>query len=815
MSAPVCPCDGPHITAPVNLPALPGISYRVGTYLDFRRAVLTPLPGEQTLSVNGVPVWRTSGAGDLGVMFAEWFAYVADVLTFYNERIANQAYLRTADQPQSVTRLIALLGYRPRPAIGAAGTLAALVSPGQSAVLPKGLQIQSKPSPGQPPQTFELSADTAIGAPDQIAATPAPVLLADIGAVPVWVRSPYRSSVRFRFGLYAPAVSIVAGSDRYTLALRGAVDSVQPGSLLALRPRDPATGDPLLATLKAATIAPAPAGGQQTTLTVTLSDTPPDGLSAAQAALETANQSIPPWSLFGGAIDGGTVHLASLARQIRPGDWVLFTKPSHTPVLAQVQATAEAVWDATGSAAAPGSPADGNQPAPIPHTVLTLADDLPAGWSSNPGSVTVRFGWVSVGKLQDQPFQPWTGAPAALQASTAQQFPAMAGLPVLLQDSMGAGIAALGSSAGDGTVSLGQLPAPVPPLLPPFQVLTNLLPVTRGKTVAREVLGSGDATLAFQDFALKQSPVTYLPNGAGWASTIGLTVGGRPWTEVASFYGQPPDAQVFVTREDESGSTHVMFGDGVNGARLPSGANNVVATYRVGAGAAAPPAGKLTVMAQSWPGLRGVLNPVAVGGGADADPPAQIRRYAPRSVLAFGRAVSAFDYEALAGQAHGVTRARAVWAWNDARQRTVVTVYVGDDAAARDAANSVLAAAGDPNRPVQVVLATEIPVALLLTLAIVPGMDADAISASVVTALTDADTGLFSAWNLAIGQSLFDSRIEAAVLGVPGAVAITAAQFIAAGALDAGPLHDPGEGSYFTLDPLDITLTTEPDSHGG
>ena len=78
-----------------------------------------------------------------------------------------------------------------------------------------------------------------------------------------------------------------------------------------------------------------------------------------------------------------------------------------------------------------------------------------------------------------------------------------------------------------------------------------------------------------------------------------------------------PNATVFVTREDNNGKTHVMFGDGVNGARLPTGVNNVVATYRVGAGAASPPAGKLTVIAKSYPGLRSVLNPVAVSGGSD------------------------------------------------------------------------------------------------------------------------------------------------------------------------------------------------------
>ena len=175
MTEPVCPCDGDLPAAPTNLPQLSHIAYRHGTWLEFRRAVLTPLDGETSLSLDGHRrSWRTQGQGDLAVMMAEWFAYLGDILTFYNERIANQDYLRTADLPESVNHLIRLLGYRPRPAIGATGILAALVNPGQSAVLPKGLQIQSKPGPGQAPQTFELSADTAIALPDQVAAAPPP-----------------------------------------------------------------------------------------------------------------------------------------------------------------------------------------------------------------------------------------------------------------------------------------------------------------------------------------------------------------------------------------------------------------------------------------------------------------------------------------------------------------------------------------------------------------------------------------------------------------------------------------------------------------
>ncbi len=811
MTEPVCPCDGDLPAAPVNLPQLSHIAYRNGTWLEFRRAVLKPLDGETTLSRDGLPLWRTQGQGDLAVMMAEWFAYLADILTFYNERIANQDYLRTADLPESVPRLIRLLGYRPRPAIGATGTLAALVSPGQSAVLPKGLQIQSKPGPGQAPQIFELLADTAIAPPDKVAAVPPPHLLSDLGQSPLH----FLANSHARMGLVDPwrslLVSLIWPSANYNLKLAGAIKTIDPGAILRLRPRDAGLGDPMLATVSSATIQPADGGGKQTSLNLSLTGTPPDPFTAAQATLEKANQTIGIWSFFTNSVfsanaGGGTdVHLASLARTIRVGDWVAMATSSTSATLYKVKAVKDVVWDAASDH--PGPPS-GDHAIPMPHTMLTV-DGSPSH-----STTAVLFDWISVGPLIDQPYGVWSGSPTALLAAGSTPFPATTAAQVLVQDAAGTGFITKASSAGDGHVQLGAVPAPPPALTPPLQVLYNPLPVSRGKTVPKEILGSGDATQAGQDFALAQSPVTYLEQGATFASTIALTVGGEPWKEVAFFYGQPADAQVFVTREDEAGKTHVMFGDGANGARLPTGVNNVVATYRVGSGAASPPAGKLTVIAQSFPGLRAVLNPVAVGGGADPDPPNQIRRYAPRSVLTFGRAVSVFDYEALAAQAPGVTRARAVWAWNDARQRTLVTVYVGDDAAAVTSASQVLAAAGDPNRPVSIVQATAVAASLSLTLIITPGMDGDAISAAAIAALADPDTGLSSGNTLPIGQPVFDSQIEAAVLSIEGAVAIAVQVFRKAGAVDAGPLHNPGEGGYFDLTAADITIVTEPDPNG-
>ena len=99
------------------------LAYRIGTFPTFRRALLQQLDGEREL-----PGWRPSAGDDLGLAILDAWAYVADILTFYNERYANEHYLRTARLPESVAGLVGLLGYRPRPAIAATGRLAVIAS---------------------------------------------------------------------------------------------------------------------------------------------------------------------------------------------------------------------------------------------------------------------------------------------------------------------------------------------------------------------------------------------------------------------------------------------------------------------------------------------------------------------------------------------------------------------------------------------------------------------------------------------------------------------------------------------------------------
>ena len=833
----VCPCDSANSTPLSNLPNLSQIAYRAGDFNSFRRALLTPLAAEQALTAWQSGVGADPSVVDLGVMMVEWWAYLCDILTFYDERIANESYLQTAVLPETPGQLIELLGYRPRPAIGATGTLAALVSPsvlaGQIVTLPRGLQFQSKPGPGQPPQTFELSVATEIGAPDQVAANVPPTLIASLGSYPSYSEWKIGVGAKFDYfarGKFESATSFgtsleLDGPTSYSVLLKGTTTSLSNGICLLLGPRDE-TVTPTLISLSAAPVVQTVAGGtKQTVLTFTADPAPDLTLTAETARLTKANQSASLWTFSGAAFTAaaGVIQLAQLVRQIRPNDFIVFTSPAAAgPILAQVLSTTDVMGDAS-SAGTPTSVSTGtatNPPVPIPilHSQLTLTSATAAAvdaWlgTTSAAAVTIVFGWVDAGVLVDQPPSPWDGTSVILQAVQPAQFATGASLPLLLQDSNGSGQQATGTADSSGNLNIvwptsTAIPL-TPELQPPFNIFYNLLAVTCGKTVSNEILGSGDATVGGQTFMLAKSPVTYLTTGSSYASTIALTVNGIPWNEVESFYGHAANAQIFTTREDSSQNTWVSFGDGVNGALLPTGKNNIVATYRIGGGAASPPAGKLTVIAQSYPGLRSVVNPVAVSGGSDPDPASLVKSYAPRSVLTFGRAVSVFDYQALAAQAPGVTMASASWAWDATNLRASVTVYVAGELNVASSVQALLASAGDPNRPVTVLPATTLNVNLTMAFVVTAGMDATAIVAAVQTALCDPLVGLFSPANLGIGRPLFDSEIETACLGVSGVVAIQSSTFTVNGNLDTGPLHVPGNGAYFELDPSGFFPSTE------
>ena len=146
-------CDPtvPPTPLPVeNRPGLPALVYRVGDYPSFRQAMVESLARTQALS--GLTARRSD---DFSITLLECWAAIGDVLTFYQERYANEAFLRTARRPESVTRIAALLGYRLAPGAAALARLAFTIEAGKTVQLPAQSRVQSLPGPGERPQVFE------------------------------------------------------------------------------------------------------------------------------------------------------------------------------------------------------------------------------------------------------------------------------------------------------------------------------------------------------------------------------------------------------------------------------------------------------------------------------------------------------------------------------------------------------------------------------------------------------------------------------------------------------------------------------------
>lgn len=191
-------------------------------------------------------------------------------------------------------------------------------------------------------------------------------------------------------------------------------------------------------------------------------------------------------------------------------------------------------------------------------------------------------------------------------------------------------------------------------------VCANVAPATHGKTVAKEVLGSGDAGQANQQFALKEGPLTCLPGETGIRSSLMVRVGGVLWQEVDSLLAQDGRSRCYVLHRSGSGQVSVMFGDGTHGARLPSGQDNVVASYRVGSGPDGElAAGSLQVLLSRPLGLRSVSQPQPSSGAAAESSPEELVSELPQSVATLGRAVSLRDHETMAKSYPGIAKAQA------------------------------------------------------------------------------------------------------------------------------------------------------------
>ncbi|MFR9793414.1 putative baseplate assembly protein [Streptomyces sp. MB22_4] len=240
------------------------------------------------------------------------------------------------------------------------------------------------------------------------------------------------------------------------------------------------------------------------------------------------------------------------------------------------------------------------------------------------------------------------------------------------------------------------------------RVLGNVVAATHGES-REEAIGSGDSGRVNQTFALWQSPLTWLAadNPLGATPVLEIRVDGVLWHEADSLAGRGPTERVYITGTASDGRTTVTFGDGVHGARLPSGHENVRARYRFGTGKAANvPAERITQPLTRPLGVTAVTNPCPATGGSDADGPALTRRTIPLAVSALDRLVSPADYEDFARSRAGIGRAAARELFDGRRRVLHVTVAGTDDVPLTEddlrPLHGALTEYGDPDLPTRV-----------------------------------------------------------------------------------------------------------------
>jgi predicted phage baseplate assembly protein len=319
----------------------------------------------------------------------------------------------------------------------------------------------------------------------------------------------------------------------------------------------------------------------------------------------------------------------------------------------------------------------------------------------------------------------------------------------------------------------------MPYLRPTVTLYANLALATHGETVQEDVLGSGNGSQANQSFTLHRQPLTYIsaPTATGRQSTLTVRVNQVAWQEAPSIYGLDVNSQNYLVRQDEHGHTQVIFGDGIQGQRLPSGQENVVATYRVGTGLAGEVGvDALSLMPNKPLGVESVTNPLRAAGAAPRDDRDAVRLKAPRLVSTLGRIVSLQDFADFALTFGGIGKVQVAQVWNGRTRVIHLTVLgvdqqvIADNSALYNSLVKGIDAVRVPHQMVKVQSGAHLLRRFNVKARIL--VDAHYQSASVQAAVTDALRSTFTFTRRNFGQDVVASDLVALMQGVRGVRAV-------------------------------------------
>jgi hypothetical protein len=172
-----CPSDFdclPDIACPPENVQAPLIDYLAKDYVSFRGLMLDRMA--QT-----IPAWQERNPADLGVTIVELLAFAADQVSYFQDAVANEAYLGTARQRPSLRRHARLLDYTPREATNARTFVHIEVDTANASVegqtLPQHTPLISRTEGLVPTNVTENDLEAAVRAGSQVFETMDPLKL--------------------------------------------------------------------------------------------------------------------------------------------------------------------------------------------------------------------------------------------------------------------------------------------------------------------------------------------------------------------------------------------------------------------------------------------------------------------------------------------------------------------------------------------------------------------------------------------------------------------------------------------------------------
>lgn len=879
-------CEGTSAETPAridNRPGLSAVAYRVGTHGQFKETMLARFSSSQFPALADL---KTRDDSDFTVALLDAWASVADVIAFYQERIANESYLRTATERVSLQHLARLVGYEPAPGVAAGVHLAFTVDdvPGAPfrATVDAGVKVQSIPGPGETLQTYET--------------------VETIEARAAW------NAMRPRLTQPQEVSTGMA-----SVLLRGIETRMRPGDVLLIVEEAEPVAPSADGVKRVVRVVPDPESG---TTRIDLTDSPPeedrstlfDRIFGDDFPQGIIRLGISP--LNGGVVSdskGSRWGMADLGAQSNIAGWPSFqlvqginfnlsfhSRPSERTALPRFGVFAmrqrASLFGHNAPSETPRVDGEETTYTSWPDDPLRLDDldldsvypeILPGSWLVAENTSAQRAVYLveryretsradytlsaKVSRLQVTDFPGNDAASNFTMRSTTvfgQSEPLdlaetpigdpVAGNQVLL-DRFHEGL-----KAGQSVILTGEredLPGVTGhEALTLTEVLVvggytklvfrenlahayvrktvsinaNVARATHGETV-HEVLGGGDATRPFQEFTLKQSPLTYTSSADGALTSLEVRVNDLLWEEVPTFYGRGPEDRVYVVRTGDDGKTIVKFGDGVTGQRLPTGPENVRATYRKGIGLSGlVKAGQLSLLATRPYGIRSVANPLESTGAGDREGADAIRGSAPLTALTMDRVVSLRDYEDYARAFPGMAKALATWTWFGQTRGIFLTV-AGAEHASRPPADpaqyensenflSLVASIrkhGDPHPPFMAKVYRPAFFQVEARIAIDAAFLSDKVLDDAKARLRDQ----FSFARRSLGQPVSKSEVIAVLQATPGVVAVdldrffrsdrsgeTASTLVAAMPLPGGEGGAVLSAELLTLDPRPIRL---------